>query len=141
MDKQTLENIRQIIVNEYLNKKDEILEQEKSDKITSERANEQRTKLIGMMTAVEIIQREIKKVETEFEYRPFKYPMGSVIPNYGVVKHGVIISKYDYKYYVNSKNKKGKEIEIMLSESEIDKIIYEYNKGLGNDKKVVDEIL
>jgi len=65
MNKQTLEDISQIIVNEYLNKKDEIFEQEKSDKITSERANEQRTKLIGMMTAVEVIQKEIKNIKVD----------------------------------------------------------------------------
>jgi hypothetical protein len=60
MDKQTLEDIRTIICNEYLNKKDEILKDELNGKIGSCRATELRTKLIGMMTTVEIIQREIK---------------------------------------------------------------------------------
>ena len=96
MDKETLENIRQIIVNEYLNKKDEILVQEKSNKITSERANEQRTKLIGMMTAVEVIQREIKNttnnnvvdiIEKRLNIAEEKWNNASI--DYDIVKYGI----------------------------------------------------
>jgi len=63
MDKQTLEEIRTIICNEYLDKKEQILKDELSGEIGSYRATEQRTKLIGMMSAIEIIQKEIKNIK------------------------------------------------------------------------------
>jgi hypothetical protein len=128
MNKQTLEEIKTILVDQYLNEKDKILEDELNGNIGSCRATEQRTKLIGMMTAVEIIQREIKKIEMEFEYRPFKYYTGFIIPNYGTINRGVIVSKNDYRYYIDTKDDKGKDTETILSEIQIDNIMEKYNE-------------
>lgn len=68
MDKQTLEDVNQILANEYLNKKEQILKDETSGEIGSCRATELRTKLVGMMMAVEIIQKEINNIK-EYNYK------------------------------------------------------------------------
>ena len=65
MNKQTLDEIRAIICEEYINKKEEILKDEISGKIDTKRALEQRMKLIGMMMVVEIIQKEYVKAEDQ----------------------------------------------------------------------------
>lgn len=67
MNKKMLDEIRAIICEEYINKKEQILKDEISGKIDSKRALEQRMKLIGMMTAVEIIQREYMKAEDDYK--------------------------------------------------------------------------
>ena len=98
MSKQTLENIKTIIVNEYLNKKDEIFEEEKADIIDSKRAEEKRNKLIGMMTAVEIIQREIKKQNFEntmFEHDKYKIVKEKDNP-LKYIKIGIILAKIEF---------------------------------------------
>ena len=59
MDKETLLKINEIICKEYLEEKDRILQDEKTDTINNQIASERRMKLIGVNKAMKIIDREI----------------------------------------------------------------------------------
>ena len=71
MDKQTLLEINEIICKEYLEEKDKILQDEKSDTINNQIASEKRMKLVGMNKAMKIIDREINKLREEQKSREY----------------------------------------------------------------------